>query len=136
MDDTIRFLHLLAAAVWIGGMITVGALVPAMRRAGATQEVVRATARRFGVVAWAALGLAIATGIAQLFTLSIPTRGNAALAIKLVLVALAAFVAWLHQMLSRDASPALRAALQGVLLVLGLGILAAAIALHGGLDAH
>lgn len=42
--DTIRlFLHVLAATVWVGGQLTLAALVPALRRFGA--EVPRAGAR-------------------------------------------------------------------------------------------
>ncbi len=33
--DTIRlFLHVLAATIWVGGQITLAALVPVLRRAG------------------------------------------------------------------------------------------------------
>jgi hypothetical protein len=51
------------------------------------------------------------------------------LALKLLLVGLAVAVAWLHQIVARKISPALRGALEGILLLLALGILAAAVAL-------
>lgn len=129
LDDLIRWIHLLAATIWIGGMITVAVLVPALRSAGATSDQIRAAARRFGVVAWSAIGTSVATGIIQLIRLDIPTRGNTALAIKLLLVGVAVAVAWIHQIVARTASPALRGALEGSLLLLALGILAAAVAL-------
>ena len=129
LDDLIRWIHLLAAAIWIGGMITVAALVPALRGARATSDQIRAAARRFGVVAWSAIGASVATGIIQLIRLDVPTRGNTALAIKLLLVGVAVAVAWVHQIVARTASPALRGALEGSLLLLALGILAAAVAL-------
>ena len=48
--DTIRlFFHVLAATVWVGGQLTLAALVPALRRFG--DEVPRAAARRFNQVA-------------------------------------------------------------------------------------
>src|SRR5262245_38368653 len=51
--DTIRlFLHILAATVWVGGQITLAALVPVLRRLGT--EIPRAAARRFNQVAWPA----------------------------------------------------------------------------------
>jgi len=50
LDDLIRWIHLLAAAIWIGGMITVAALVPALRGARATSDQIRAAARRFGAL--------------------------------------------------------------------------------------
>ena len=129
LDETIRWVHLVAAAVWVGGQITVAALVPALRRAGATTEQVRAAARRFGIVAWSAIGVSVATGILQLIRLDIPTRGNTALTIKLLLVGIAVAVAWFHQIIARTAPPALRGALEGSLLVLALAIVAAAVTL-------
>jgi uncharacterized membrane protein len=49
--DTIRlFLHVLAATVWVGGQITLAALVPALRRLGA--EISRTAARQFNQIAW------------------------------------------------------------------------------------
>jgi putative copper export protein len=127
MDDLIRFLHLLGAAVWVGGMVTMAVAVPAMRRSGADLEHIRAAARGFAVAAWAAMGVAVATGIAQLVRYSIPTQGNAPLAVKLLLVGIAVAVAWAHQMFARDLPAAVRGALQGVLLLLGLGIVWAAV---------
>jgi uncharacterized membrane protein len=128
-DDLIRWVHIVAAAVWVGGQITVAALVPALRKTGATTEQIRAAARRFGVVAWTAIGVSVATGIIQLIRLDYPTRGNTALAIKLLLVGIAVAVAWFHQIIARNAPPALRGLLEGSLLVLALAIVAAAVAL-------
>lgn len=122
MNDILRFLHLVGAAIWVGGMITMAALVPAMRRGGADVDLVRSAARRFGTVAWAGVGLAVATGLAQLIRLDVPTRGNTPLAVKLALVGVAVAVAWAHQMFARSMSPALRGAIQGVLIVVGLAI--------------
>ncbi|HSM01642.1 MAG TPA: hypothetical protein VK960_04260 [Acidimicrobiia bacterium] len=128
-DELIRWIHIVAAAVWVGGQITVAALVPALRRAGATSEQIRAAARRFGVVAWTAIGVSVASGIIQLVRLDYPTRGNTALLVKLVLVGLAVAIAWLHQMIARGAPPALRGALEATLLLLALAVVAAAVAL-------
>ena len=128
-DELIRWVHLIAAAVWVGGQITVAALVPALRRAGAGAEQIRAAARRFGVVAWSAIGVSVATVIVQLIRLDYPTGGNTTLAVKLLLVGIAVAVAWFHQLIARNASPALRGALEGSLLLLALAIVAAAVAL-------
>ena len=60
--DTIRlFLHVLAATIWVGGQITLAALVPVLRRLGA--EIPRAAARRFNQVAWPAFAVLVITGI-------------------------------------------------------------------------
>ena len=60
--DTVRlFLHVLAATIWVGGQITLAALVPALRRLGA--EIPRAAARRFNQVAWPAFGVLVIAGV-------------------------------------------------------------------------
>lgn len=58
----VRFLHVLGAATWVGGMIAIGAVaVPAARAAGdreAGRRVMTAAGRRFGVfgaLAWAVI---------------------------------------------------------------------------------
>lgn len=64
----VRFVHVLGAACWVGGMIVLGAVaVPAARRAGdraAARRVVTSAARRFGVVGALAFAALIATGLA------------------------------------------------------------------------
>ena len=60
--ETVRlFLHVLAATVWVGGQITLAALVPALRGAGS--GVPRAAARAFNRIAWPAFGVLVVTGI-------------------------------------------------------------------------
>ena len=60
--ETVRlFLHVLAATVWVGGQITLAALVPALRGAGSGAP--RAAARAFNRVAWPAFGVLLLTGV-------------------------------------------------------------------------
>jgi len=60
--ETVRlFLHVLAATVWVGGQITLAALVPALRSSG--REVTSAAANAFAKVAWPAFGVLVLTGI-------------------------------------------------------------------------
>lgn len=125
----VRWFHLLAAAVWIGGTITVAAVVPALRKAGATTDQVRSAARRFGIVAWAALATSVTTGIIQLARRHIPVAGNTRLVVKLTLVGAAVVVAYIHQITAARSRPAVRGALEGLTLLLGLAILAAAVML-------
>lgn len=132
-DDVVRWFHLIAAAVWVGGLLTLGALVPAARRAGADREVLRAMARQFGRVSWTAMAVLITTGGIQLsrlgFSLSDDTDYAVTLFIKLTLVGVAVSLALIHQLTARSSSPAARGAIQGGILIASLAIVAAAVAL-------
>jgi putative copper export protein len=132
-DDVVRFFHLLAAAVWVGGLITLGALVMAVRRAGADRAVLRTMAQQFGRVSWTAMAVAVVTGVIQLSrsdaSLSDDTGYAAALLIKLTLVGIAAGLTFFHQFTAKTASPASRGIVQAMILLTSLGIMAAAIAL-------
>ena len=60
--ETLRlFLHVLAATVWVGGQITLAALVPALRAAGT--DVPKAAANAFNRIAWPAFAVLVLTGI-------------------------------------------------------------------------
>ncbi len=108
-------------------MITVAAIVPALRSNGVSRDQLRAMARRFGSTSWVAMAVAVITGILQILRLDVELTG--ALATKLVLVGVVITVAFVHRQMARRAGPALRGALEGALLVISLGILAAAVAL-------
>jgi uncharacterized membrane protein len=129
LDDLIRWLHVLAAAVWVGGMVTVAALVPVLRKAGVERPVIQAAARRFGALAWTALTVSAVTGVVQLSRLDIAVRGNTVLMVKLALIGLSVGLTVVHQEVAREVSPALRGLMEGVLLLLALGILFAAVSL-------
>ena len=73
MDDLgtlIRFVHLLGVAVWLGGMITVGAVVIPALRAGADRDAARPlvtrVARRFAIWGGAGWLLILITGFGLL----------------------------------------------------------------------
>jgi putative copper export protein len=128
--DTIRlFLHVLAATVWVGGQLTLAALVPVLRRFGA--EVPKAAARRFNQVAWTAFAVLIATGIWNITAVSpqISHRAGyrATLIVKLVAVALSGVAAAAHIRARGPAGRAVFGALTGLtaLAALFLGILLA-----------
>jgi putative copper export protein len=123
--DLIKWVHLLGAAVWTGGLITLAALVVALRRAGADRTQLQAAARQFGRVSWTALGLIVATGIWQVERIGLSwTYGR--LIFKLVLVGTVAVLAFVHQLTAKQTSAAVRGALQGISLVLSVGIFGAA----------
>lgn len=125
MTGVVRFVHLLGAMVWVGGLITLGALVPAMRRAGADRSMLQAVARQFGRVSWTGFGLAVLTGGWAV----IDYLDRPALPWKLGAVALAGGLALWHQLGAREQSPRTRGILQGLILLVSLGIVAAAVAL-------
>ena len=96
-DGVRLFLHVLAATIWVGGQITVAALLPVLRAAGA--DVPRAAARAFGRIAWVAFVVLIITGIWNIAAAThTHTHGyQVTLGIKLAAVALAGLAAWWHQ---------------------------------------
>jgi len=122
----IHFLHLVAAATWLGGMITLAVVVGALRKAGAERPTIIAAARAFARVSWPALLIAIATGLAQVHMLHLPWSYRP-LTIKIGLVAVTALVAIGHVRFAKRLSPARRGALEGVLLLLTLSIFLAAV---------
>ncbi len=126
--DTIRlFLHVLAATVWVGGQITLAALVPVLRRRGA--EIPRAAARRFNLVAWPAFGVLVVTGIWNIAAVRSQIHGSyrATLIVKLAAVAISGVTALLHARARTPAGQAVFGALTGLsaLAALFLGVLLA-----------
>ena len=96
--DTIRLsLHVLAAAVWVGGQFTLAGLVPGLRALG--DDVPRTVARRFNRIAWPAYGVLVATGIWNLVELPVgdfDTTWQVTLLVKITVVALAGISAAVH----------------------------------------
>ncbi|HEX4654376.1 MAG TPA: hypothetical protein VH274_01400 [Mycobacteriales bacterium] len=90
------FLHVLAATIWVGGQVTLGALVPVLRRAGA--DVPRAAARQFGRLAWIAFAVLVATGIWNLASYDETDRHGfaATISLKLVFVGMSGIAAVVH----------------------------------------
>jgi len=108
-------------------MITVAAVVPALRGSGVSRDQLRVMARRYGVVSWVAMVVAVITGIFQVLRLDVALTG--ALAVKLILVSLVVTLAFVHREIARNAGPVLRGVIESTLLVASLGILAAAVSL-------
>lgn len=97
MDVLRLFLHITAATIWVGGQLTLAALVPALRAAGA--EVPRTAARAFRRVAWPAFGVLVLTGIWNVVVVTgeanPPSQAN--LGIKYALVLVSGVSAFLHE---------------------------------------
>jgi putative copper export protein len=124
--EIVKWIHLLTAAVWTGGLIVLGFLVTAIRQATDDRSILQATARRFGVVSWSAMGVAVASGLWLYLDWGLPWSN---FAVKGTLVALAIGLALVHQITAKRTSPAVRGLLQLAILVVSIGIFGAAIAL-------
>jgi putative copper export protein len=128
--DTVRlFLHVLAATIWVGGQLTLAALVPVLRRFGA--DALSAAARRFNQVAWIAFGVLIVTGIWNVVAvwpqISDSASYRTTLIVKLAVVAVSGVAAALHVRSRTPRSRAIYGALTGLsaLAALFLGVLLA-----------
>jgi putative copper export protein len=113
--DSIRlFLHVLGATVWVGGQLTLAALVPALRRLGA--DIPRAAAQRFNQVAWPAFAVLIVTGIWNVIAVRSQVTGSyeTTLIVKLVLVAVSGLTAALHARAKTTAGLAVFGSLTGI----------------------
>lgn len=128
MIELVRWVHLIAAAVWTGGLLVLAALVVALRRADAPREYLVVAARQFGRVSWTAMAIAIVTGIAQVEMMHMPWSYGR-LHMKLGLVGLSVIVALAHQLTAAKSSPAVRGIVQLIIMLLALGIFGAAVRL-------
>lgn len=126
MLPLVRFVHLVSVSVWTGGLLVLAALVVALRKAGASRELLQASARQFARVSWVAMGLAIATGLAQVHLMAMPWSYGR-LHLKLGLVGLVVALAFGHQLTARRSSPATRGVLQLLIMVVSLAIFGAAV---------
>lgn len=124
---TIRlFLHVLGAAVWVGGQFALAGIVPALRRSapGATRVVAQAFAR----VAWPAFGLTVITGIWSMMEIDITAASGAyqgTLLLKIGMVILSGVFAAVHAAGRSKAALAIGGALGALtsLAALFLGVL-------------
>lgn len=97
--DIVRLsLHVLAAAVWVGGQITLGGLVPTIRREA--PAALAPTARQFARLVWPAYIVLLLTGIWNVLAVGPSTQSpawRAVLGAKIAVVLISGFSAWLHQ---------------------------------------
>jgi putative copper export protein len=96
--DTIRlFLHVVAAAVWAGGQITVAGLLPAVRQLG--DDAPRRVARAFNRIAWPAFVVVVVTGIWNVLAVDVGDAGTeymVTLGLKLLVVTISGVAAAAH----------------------------------------
>ena len=121
LADLRIFLHVLAATIWVGGQITLGALVPALR---GYEGVTKAAARRFNAIAWPAFAVLVLTGIWNITAGDLGGPAQRTLEVKLVFVLLSGVAAFLHMRSTSKAGLAVWGALGalGALLALFFGV--------------
>jgi len=102
-NDTLRlFLHVLAAAIWVGGQFVVGGAVPSLRRSH--PDAVAVLARTFGRVAWPAYAVLVVTGMWSLGSVDLgatDTGYQVALFAKVLLAVASGAAAAVHQTATR-----------------------------------
>jgi len=89
------FLHVLAASIWVGGLIVMAGLVPTVRSFG--NDAPRRLARAFNRLAWPAFGVAVVTGLWNLFVLPLDEMQHPWIELKVLAVLLSGVGAAVHQ---------------------------------------
>ena len=96
--DSLRiFLHVLAAAVWVGGQVVLGGIVPRIRKSN--PEALKPIANAFARIAWPALGITVVTGMWNIMEVDVTAMDSSyhvTLALKMAAVVLAGFAAAAH----------------------------------------
>ena len=99
MDLFVRWIHVLAAVTWLGGMLFIALiLVPVTRRVQDPRlrvDLISQTGKRFRTVGWIALGLLVGTGVVILLSRPWLLRAPA-FQFKVALVVLALGLSALH----------------------------------------
>ncbi len=121
----VLWFHLVGAAIWLGGLITLGALVTTLRKEGVERPVLQAVARQFARVSWVGFALAILSG----GWMAIDYLADPLLAVKVAVVAVMGGLAAYHQFAARNQSPRARGILQGLILVASLAVFGIGVAL-------
>jgi putative copper export protein len=123
---TIRlFLHVLAAAIWVGGQFALAGMVPGLRKVG--PDATKAAANGFARLAWPAFAVAFGTGIWNMLAAGteLPAGYNAVLGIKILLVVVAGVSAFAHAASENRAVKAMTGAVGAIIgvVILFLGVL-------------
>lgn len=124
--ELLKWMHLLAAGVWTGGMIVFAILVGALRKADADISTLRVMARAFAWASWAAMAVAALTGFANYSSLGVAWSR---FTLKGSLIALSIGLAIWHQLTAKRTSPVVRGIGQAVILVLSIAVFGAAVVL-------
>jgi putative copper export protein len=122
LDGLRLSIHILAAAIWVGGQFTLAGLVPTARGLG--QEAPRALARAFARIQWPAYGVLLITGIWNVSATHAgqPSAWQAVLGVKIGVVLVAGLAAWLHTRAGTKAAVAAWGAITAVTSVAALAL--------------
>jgi putative copper export protein len=124
--EIVKVIHLVAAAVWTGGLLVLAFSVTAIRSATDDTAVLRSVARMFARVSWIAMGVAVVSGV---WLYSFWSLEASDLSVKWTLIGLSIAIALGHQLTARRTSAAIRGIMQLVIMVLAIGIFIAAVQL-------
>ncbi|MEI8241268.1 MAG: hypothetical protein WCI22_17795 [Actinomycetota bacterium] len=120
--ETFRlFLHVISAAIWVGGQFVVAGIVPGMRRAH--PEALKTLAQGFARVAWPAFGVLVITGMWSLMDIDITTMSSAfqtTVLLKIAFAVVAGIAAAIHAGGKSKAALAIGGALGAVFSVAAL----------------
>ena len=114
-------LHVTAAAVWVGGQITVAGLLPTVRGLG--DDAPKKVAGAFARIMWPAFAVLVVTGfwnIAALTTKDASAAWKAVLMVKIAVVVIAGVAVFLHQRATSKAGLAVWGSIVGVASVAAL----------------
>ena len=115
-----HWLHLLAAAVWVGGQLVLAGLVPVLRTVG--PDAPGLVARQFARIAWPAYLVLVATGVWNIAAVDAGASDDyrRTLVLKLVVVGLSGAAALWHARATTRRGLALGGAATGVFALLSL----------------
>lgn len=106
--DAVLWIHILAACVWVGGQITVAALMPLLR---GTAGLAAAAGRRFNRIGWSAFAVLVVTGILNVARLGLSwgdvlgSDAGRTLVVKLLFVLLSGAAAAVHAFIQARRAP-------------------------------
>lgn len=109
------FLHVLGATIWVGGQLTLAALVPMLKSGG--EDLPKRAARGFNRIAWPAYILLILTGLWNVSSEASESPDQTwwiTLTLKVILVALSGVAAFLHARAKSRSGLAMWGALSGL----------------------
>jgi putative copper export protein len=124
--EIVKAIHLIAAAVWTGGLLVLAFSVTAIRSATDDTEVLRSVARMFARVSWIAMGVAVVSGVWLYLFWNLQVSD---LSVKWALIGLSIALALGHQLTAKRTPPAIRGIMQLIIIVLAIGIFVAAVQL-------